>query len=123
MVLIRRDNIKKKYIFTAERIISTILKQKEILKRNIKKKTEKIRRKYICNIKSLKNLKKKVLSGKKGLFYFPFCDTITCENKIKKEISSYTIRCLSINFHNNFSKKCIHCKKNTKNMAYLGRSY
>jgi len=99
-------------------------RENEEFQKNFSQKSTEFRDNHIFSVDNLIELKKQIKEGIKGLFLIPFCNRLDCENKIKDQIASYSIRCLPIlEEKNKKNKNCLFCQVNTEITAYLGRSY
>jgi prolyl-tRNA synthetase len=110
------------------KIFRVLTKEIEEFKKSIYQKSVDFRDKHIYSIDNYLELEKKIKEGVIGLFLIPFCNKLNCEEKIKKRVPAYSIRCikeLSISEKKKMlgSKKCLFCELLAEEMVYLGRSY
>ena len=105
------------------RLFRAINQEVEKFSQSIYQKSVDFRDSHIYKVDSLTELKKKIKEGSIGLFLVPFCQSLECEKKIKKQVPAYSIRCVAEKEKINQEENCLFCFQRAKIMVYLGRSY
>jgi prolyl-tRNA synthetase len=106
-----------------EKIIKVIKQEIAEFKKTIYQKSANFRDKHIFPVNNFSELEKKITESVKGLFLVPFCNKLECEEKIKKKIPAYSVRCVSVFSKLDLPRKCFVCEETTFFTAYVGRSY
>lgn len=122
ITLIIRNNLEKKINLSKNpfSLLKKIAKEGKKYDKNLLEKSKKKLKDNLFKIKKRSELEDYIKKEKKGLFIVPFCYDNACEEKMKKEITPYSFRCIK---SKNNSDNCFFCESKSKFDVYLGRSY
>jgi prolyl-tRNA synthetase len=119
VILVRRDTSEKKAVKTST--IGKVIKKELVdMQKNLFNKAKKFLKENSHKAESYDEFKD-ILKTKGGLIKVPWCESASCEKKIKGETGA-TARCLPLQ-KGKIKEKCIFCNKPAKQHVYFSKSY
>ncbi len=118
IVMVRRDTSKKSFIKEND-LIDETKKALDTMQKEMYEKAKNFLHENIYEAKDMKDFAKKI---DKGLVRAGWCESETCEEKIKDETGA-TARLIPFDDNPKSAGACIFCKKPAKHTVYFARAY
>ncbi len=118
LVLVRRDNLKKKEIREKD-VVKEMKKLMDDIQTSLFKRSKEFLEKNIHTVKSYDEFKKKLEKG--GFLRANWCGRVECEDRIKEETTA-TIRIVPLKDEKVWGK-CVACNREAKKVVYFAKAY